>query len=242
MAKPAKSANLDKDKPRILVVDDDKQVVDALGVILEHAGYHVSAAHDGRSALRRLYDERPDLVLLDILMPDMDGYTVLERLREQTDLPVIMLTALAQIPNRVRGLDKGASDYITKPFANAELLARIRARLRDYTRQHPRKSLRVVDENLSVDFAARRLMVKGRQVNLTPTEWRLLHQLVDAQGRVVSFAELLRAGWENHDYRDHRSIKVQIAHLRRKIGDTPRASRYIHTMREAGYKFEPRGK
>jgi two-component system response regulator VanR len=129
---------------------------------------------------------------------------------------------------------------LTKPFANAELLARIRTRLREYTRQHPRKSLRVIDENLSVDLAARRLIVNDRRVSLTPTEWRLLHSLVEAQGRVVTFEELLHAGWENHEYRDTRSIKVQIAHLRQKIGDSPHASRYIHTVREVGYTFEPR--
>lgn len=229
-----------KDKSRILIVDDDVQVLAALGVILEHAGYTVSAAQQAREGLRKAYVDHPDLVLLDVNMPDMDGYTVLDHLKMQTDIPIIMLTAKSLVADRVRGLDRGAVDYILKPFSNEELLARIRRSLREYRESRDVKNYRVVDADLSIDVTSQRLLVKGHEANLTPTEWRLLRALLEASGHIVSFHELLLAGWGDEKYRDERSIKVRISSIRKKIGDNASPSRYIHSVRKIGYRFEPR--
>jgi DNA-binding response OmpR family regulator len=220
-------------------VDDDKAVVDALSVVLEHAGYDLSVGYDARAGLRRAYEDHPDLILLDVNLPDQDGFVVLERLRDQTDAPIIMLTARTMSSDRVRGLDGGAVDYIVKPFDNAELLARLRARLRDARKRAARKNIHIVDERLAVDFGSHRLMVEDRSVKLTPIEWRILRRLMEGEGQVVSIDELLRAGWEDHEFRDERDLKVRISSIRKKIGDKPHLSKYIHTEREIGYRFDP---
>jgi DNA-binding response OmpR family regulator len=228
-----------KSSLRILIVEDDKAVADALGLVLGHAGYNLSVAHSALEALRRAYEDHPDLILLDVNLPDQDGFAVLRRLREQTDAPIIMLTARTMTADRVRGLDGGAADYIVKPFDNAELLARIRARLRDRRKPASPKGIHLVDERLSVDLSSHLLLVEGRAVELTPIEWRILRRLLEGEGRIVSFDELLRAGWKDYEYRDARDLKVRISAIRKKIGDSPHPSRYIHTERELGYRFDP---
>ncbi len=222
------------------MVDDDRAVVAALGVVLEHAGYTLSTANDGRDGLRRAYDDHPDLILLDVGLPELDGFSVLSRLRDLTDVPVIMLTARTHAADTVRGLDGGAVDYITKPFDNEVLLARIRTQMRQYRRRGARKHQHVVDEHLTVDFGANRLIVDGREVQLTPIEWRLLRRLIESEGQVVTIPELLRAGWGESSPADVHSIKVRIASIRKKIGDSAHPSHYIHTEREMGYCFQPR--
>lgn len=228
-----------KSRLRILIVDDDQSVLDALAVVLGHAGYNLSVGHDARSGLRRAYEDHPDLILLDVNLPDQDGFAVLERLRDQTDAPILMLTGRTPTADRVRGLDGGAVDYILKPFDNAELLARIRARLRDTRKLAARKNIHLVDDRLAVDFGSHRLMVEDQAVELTPIEWRILRRLMEGEGQVVSIDELLRAGWEDYEFRDERDVKVRISSIRRKIGDRPHPSRYIHTEREIGYRFDP---
>lgn len=221
-------------------MDDDKAVVEALSVVLGHAGYNLSTASDAREGLKRTYQDHPDLILLDVNLPGQDGFAVLELLRDQTDVPIIMLTARTMTEDRVRGLDGGAVDYVVKPFDNAELLARIRARLRASRDRTERARVHVVDEGFSVDFGSRRLSVEGHQVELTPIEWRLLRCLMEGSGQVVPFDELLRAGWLDNEYRNERDIKVRISSIRKKIGDSARPSKYIHTEREVGYRFGPR--
>ncbi len=228
-----------KSKSRILVVDDDKSVAAALGVVLEHAGYSFQAVSEAREGLRRAYEEHPDLVLLDVGLPDQDGFTALDRFRDVTDVPIIMLTARTQPADIVRGLDGGAVDYITKPFDNDELLARIRSQLRQHRRSAARKPLHVVDEHLTLDFGANRLIVDGREVELTPIEWRVLRRLMESEGQVVSVHDLLRAGWGDDNMSDGRGLKVRIAAIRKKIGDDAREPHYVHTEREMGYRFEP---
>lgn len=218
---------------------DDKAVIGALGLLLEHAGYKTASAYNAQQGLRQAYNEHPDLILLDVNLPDRDGFTVLQRLREQTDSPIVMLTARTAAADKVRGLDEGADDYIIKPFDTQELLARVRKHLH---RAHPRplnKDNYVVDEQLSIDFGAHHLIVDGAAVNLTPLEWRVLRRLVEGAGQIVSPYELLMAGWGRDKQEDTHSIKVHISSLRRKLGDRSRPNRYIHTEREMGYRFEP---
>ncbi len=229
-----------KNRSKILVVDDNPSVVAALGVLLEHSGYSVLSAGDARDGLRSAYEEHPDLIVLDIGLPDRDGFTVLQRLREQTDVPILMLTARTMVKDRVRGLDEGADDYITKPFEMEELLARIRLHLRENHRRTPKKDRLVVDSHLTIDFNERRLTVDGAEVGLTPTEWRVLRRLVEADGEVVSFKELMQAGWNSDHYPDTRSIRVRISALRHKLGDLESPGKYIRTEREMGYRFEMR--
>lgn len=221
-------------------MEDDKAVLDSLGVVLGHAGFNLSLGHTGKEGLRLAYQDHPDLILLDVNLPEQDGFTVLARLRDQTDVPIIMLTARTRTEDRVRGLDGGAEDYIVKPFENAELLARIRARLRSKRLAAHRKNVQVLDDHISVDFQSHRLLIDGRAVELTPTEWRILQRLVEAEGDIVPFDELLRAGWEDYVYRSERDIKVRISSIRKKIGDKARPSKYIHTEREIGYALDPR--
>lgn len=229
-----------KNKIRLLVVDDDASITDALSVVLEHAGYAVLVARDGREALRRAFADQPALILLDVGLPGYDGFTVLDRLHEQApDLPIIILTAYTQISDRVKGLDKGAVDYLTKPFNSEELLAHIRRRLREQRQRDARRDLHPVDSNLAIDFAAHRLMIGRRVVNLPPIEWRILRSLVENEGRTVTYERLAQAGWEKPEYGDQQAIKVRILHLRRKLGDRTRPWRYIHTDRLGGYRFDP---
>ncbi len=232
-----------KSKPRILVVDDEKHITDALGVLLEHAGYNVSTAHDGRTALRRVQAEQPDLIILDVRIPELDGYEVLQRLSQEYDIPVIMLTALTQPAAHVKGMDLGAEDFFTKPFDNDQLLAHIRARMRPRGRQvrevAKRRKPYAVDQNLTIDFAKHRVLVRGAPVDLTPTEWRIFERLVRAKGAVVPFQTLLRAGWDD-THRDKRALKVQLSHIRKKLSDPVRRPHYVHTHRELGYSFQPR--
>jgi DNA-binding response OmpR family regulator len=214
-------------------------VVTALSVVLEHAGYTLSTALEGRAGLHRAYEDHPDLVLLDVALPDLDGFTVLDRLHDLTDVPVIMLTARTQPADTVRGLDGGAADYINKPFDNEVLLAHIRAQMRQYRRRAARKNEYVVDEHLTVDFSAHRLIVDGVPTELTPTEWRILRRLMESEGQTVSTVELLQAAWGVDSSADQRQIKVRISSIRRKIGDGAYDSKYIHTDREIGYRFDP---
>jgi two-component system KDP operon response regulator KdpE len=225
-------------RPRILVVDDERRVTEPLRIVLEHAGYQTRIANSGHAALERTREEQPDLVILDVGLPDLDGFAVLERLREKSDVPVIMLTARTQSPNRIKSLDLGADDFIPKPFINDELLAHIRARLRKGSPPGALSKKWVVDRHLTIDFAAHRVIVDGEAVALTPTQWKIFQRLVDARGDVVPVAELLRAGWKD-PVRDKEALKVQISQIRKKLQDPPGQSRYIHTHRNLGYSFAP---
>ncbi len=209
-------------------------------MLLEHEGYSISTAHSAREALRRAYEDHPEMILLDVNLPDQDGFAVLERLREQTDVPILMLTARAALPDRIRGWNLGAVDYILKPFDNRELLARVASHLRDERRRGPNRDYVVAGPHLTIDLAGHVIKVDGVERQLTPIEWRLLRALVEAGGSVVSMEELLKAGWGDAKFRDERSIKVRISSIRRKIGDRARPSRYIHTEREEGYRFDPK--
>jgi len=227
-------------KDTILIADDDASLRQVLSTLLESEGFKTLLASDGTECLRAAYEYHPNLVLLDIMMPNRDGREVCQRLREISNVPIIMLTALDGEKEKVDRLQEGADDYITKPYRNTELVARIRAllrRSRQGTMFAPRE---YNDDYLHIDFEAHQLHVQDQLVGISPKEWRLLERLVAADGRVVSRQELLHYAWGKEYEREFNYLKVFVAHLRRKIGDSARHPRYIHTERDTGYRFERR--
>jgi DNA-binding response OmpR family regulator len=226
-------------KPKILVVDDDVRMVQVLRVLLEESGYTVISAFNGKEGLRAAYAEHPDLVLLDIRMPEMDGFQALDALRMVTDIPIVLLTGDTQDTYRVRGLDKGAADYLVKSTSPEVILAHIRSRLRGATTWKIPK-VRQFGQGLTVDFSKRMLTLQERPVHLTPIEWKLFQCLVEHEGRVVQYDDLLNACWDIPEFRDVRAVKVKIAALRNKLHDRAFQSHWIHTIREEGYMFEAR--
>jgi DNA-binding response OmpR family regulator len=221
---------------RVLVVDDQEDVRDLLVELLGRAGYEVETAPNGREGLRALYATTPDLVLLDVAMPELDGWKTLERIRELTDVPVVMVTARASELEKVRALKAGADDYVTKPFGRQELLARLEAILR---RSAARPGAREVysDGLLTVDFAQRAVSVRGQAVSLTPTEFRLLTAFVEHPNQVLSREQLLELAWDDARGVSPGQVKLYVGYLRRKLGvgeDGP-----IETSRGFGYRYRP---
>ncbi|MBM3128829.1 MAG: response regulator transcription factor [Chloroflexi bacterium] len=227
-----------KEKDTILIVDDDPSLRQVLTLLLEEEGFRVLQAADGNEGLRAAYDRRPDLILLDIMMPHKDGREVCRRLREASDVPIIVLTCLPGQQEKVERLVDGADDYITKPFHNSELLARMRTILRR-TRSHSDAKARAYDDgHLKIDFDARQVSVKKARVVLSPKEWTLLEYFLRHRNRVVTRHALLRHAWGDGFEKESNNLKVYIAHLRQKLGDSARRPRYIHTERTMGYRFE----
>ncbi len=221
---------------RILVVDDEKRIVHLIRLNLEHDGFDVLAAYDGREALKRVREDLPDLVLLDVMLPDMDGFEVLKLIREVSDVPVIMVTAKGEEEDIVRGLELGADDYITKPFSPRELVSRIRAVLRRYQSQTMDDVVQI-DDRLKIDFSRRQVWVDGKPIKLRPTEYRLLYHLVKNAGWVLTYEQLLRKVW-GHEYRDeHHYVRLYINYLRQKLEKDPSNPKYILTEHGVGYRF-----
>lgn len=224
-------------KECVLVVDDEPRLVSLVRHVLEAVGYRVVAAMDGRSALEKVAIEQPDLVLLDILLPgEIDGYEVCRRLREFSNVPIIMLTAKAKEEDKITGFDVGADDYLIKPFNSKELVVRVRAVLR--RSKSPGQIVTVSDfvcGGLSMNFAQRRVFVRGREVTLTPTEYGLLHQLATNANRVMLHSDLLSQVWGS-EYRDEIDyLRAYIRYLRQKIEENPSEPKYIVTMPGVGY-------
>ncbi len=239
------ASNLSVEQPKIelrdrlvLVVDDEPRIVNFVRMNLELEGCRVIAAHNGREALERVRDNLPDIVLLDIMMPGMDGFEVLRRLRQFSTVPVIVLTAKDEAEDRVRGLELGADDYIGKPFEHRELVSRIRAVLRRHATPPPVPQTELkIDERLTIDFAKREVLVEGKPVNLRPTEYRLLYHLVQNAGWVMPHDVLLAKVW-GPEYRDESHyLRLYITYLRQKIEEDPANPRYILTERGVGYRF-----
>jgi len=226
------------DATKLLIIDDDVTLVNALKLYLSKAGYVVITATNGLEGLQMLYNERPDLVVLDIMMPKLDGWEVCKRIRELSEVPIIMLTARDQETDRVMGLKMGADDYISKPFSLKELEARLEAVLRR-TRLPPPTRGRILysDEVLSIDSERWEVRRRGDLVDLTPTELRLLLVLAENAGRVLTHQQLLEQVWgpEYVDETDY--TKLFIWRLRQKIEDDPTNPRYILTERGLGYRF-----
>ena len=225
------------DRRRILVVDDEERMVRFIRMNLEHDGFLVTEAFNGKQAIDKLRDT-PDLVLLDVMMPDIDGFEVLETIREVSSVPVIMLTAKGEENDRVRGLELGADDYITKPFSPRELVGRVKAVLRRTEgASGSMHELIQVDDRLKIDFDRREIWLEGKLVKLRPTEYRLLYHLVQNAGWVVSHDQLLQKVW-GYEYRDEpHYVRLYINYLRQKLEKDPADPKYILTERGVGYRF-----
>jgi two-component system KDP operon response regulator KdpE len=225
---------------RILVVDDEPDVIESvqLGLTLQWREVEVLSAHDGETALEVVEKQSPDVVLLDIGLPGRDGFEILKELRAFSDVPVVMLTARDDAMDKVKGLELGADDYVTKPFNHLELMARVRAVLRRHDMPAPASrtpSFRSGD--LEVDFARQEVRLRGERVELTPTEYKLLYHLVRNAGHVLQHGTLLAKVW-GRDYMDETDyVRVYIRRLRDKLGDDPDNPRYIQTERRLGYRF-----
>lgn len=222
----------------ILVVDDEPRMIRFIRLNLEHDGYEVHEATSGQEALEQLRDRLPDIILLDVMMPELDGFETLEMIREISQVPVIMLTAKGDVEDRVKGLELGADDYMAKPFSPAELSSRVRAVLRRTEMPgEPVHEPIVVDDRLELDFDRREIWVEGEKVSLRPTEYRLLYHLVKNAGWVVPHEQLLAKVW-GYEYRDETHyLRLYINYLRKKLEEDPSDPKYILTERGVGYRF-----
>ena len=221
----------------VLVVDDDVDVRELVAELLARAGYSVSQAPNGREALKLLFDERPDLVLLDISMPELDGWATLERIRELSDVPVLMLSALGAELEKVRALRAGADDYVTKPFGRQELLARVESLLRRAPSPEVRDAYR--DSLLEVDFSQRRVRAGSEQIELTPLEFRLLTAFVDNPGQLLAHDQLLELAWGGERGTSRDQVKLYVGYLRRKLAAAGVPPEAIETVRGFGYRYSP---
>jgi len=220
---------------KVLVVDDEASILQLVRGYLEREGYEVFTAMDGVTGLRLARKENPDVVILDIMLPEMDGLEVLSRLRRESNVYVIMLTAKAEETDKIVGLSVGADDYLTKPFSPRELVARVKAALRRLRSAAGQTEDEVLDfEGMRIDLASRQVWVGERLVDLTATEFELLRALAENRGRVLTREQLLERVWDHEYYGELRVVDVHIGHIRRKLGD----NRYIVTVRGVGYRFE----
>jgi two-component system KDP operon response regulator KdpE len=227
-------------RTKVLIIDDDRSLVDLVTSALAQDQYEVLSAYDGQEGLRQMYQNHPSLILLDINMPTMDGWIVCERVREVSNIPIIMLTARGEPEEIVKGLDLGADDYILKPFEMHVLKARIRANLRRATSEPVaiRQAILYSDGYLTINLEERRVLVQGEAVRLTPTEFNLLAQLVDNAPRILSYRDLLEQVWGFEYIDDIDYLRVYVWHLRRKIEPNPKEPTYIVNELGVGYRFE----
>lgn len=217
----------------ILVIEDDPDIRGLVVALVERAGMRASEAADGRAGVRAFFEERPDLVVLDIGLPELDGWQVLARIRDLSEVPVLMLTAEGEQMQKVRGLEDGADDYVTKPFGREELVARINALLRRSGRDGGGEEV-FEDGTVTLDGAGRRVEVDGRELALTPTEFRLLAFLMRNRNQVVSQLQLLEEVWGNADADPHQ-VRLYVSYLRRKLNEA--GVDPIETVRGFGYRY-----
>ncbi len=222
----------------ILIVDDEKRMVRFIRLNLEHDGFQVIQAFNGKDAIEQVRSSLPSLVLLDVMLPDIDGFQVLQKIREFSSVPVIMLTAKGEEDDRVRGLEWGADDYVTKPFSPRELVSRVRAVLRRIESSEGSAPSEIkVDERLKLDFTRREVWVDGEMIQLRPTEYRLLYHLVQNAGWVLTHEQILIKVW-GYEYRDEpHYVRLYVNYLRKKIEQDPAKPKYILTERGVGYRF-----
>lgn len=222
---------------RVLVVDDDPGIVKVVRAYLEQAGFEVSVAYDGKKAMQIARNDRPDLVILDLMLPEMDGWDVCRALRKESDVPIIMLTARVEESDKLIGLELGADDYVTKPFSPRELVARVRSVLRRVGGM-PSRPERLSRGEITIDLSRHSVEVRGEAVDLTPTEFDLLATLMEDPGRAFSRSQLLQSvqGYAYEGY--ERTIDVHVKNLRHKIEVDPRSPQHVKTVYGIGYKFE----
>jgi len=227
-----------QDDVTVLVIEDDPDIQELLRALLRRAGYTVVDAPTGREGLRAFHQGRPELVILDVGLPDLAGWEVLERIRDMSDVPVLVLTARASDRDKVRGLHGGADDYLTKPFSRDELLARLVAIRRRRTSDHG-TTTNYVDGRLRIDYSQRMVTLDDRGVQLTPTEFRLLCALVRHSGQVLSQDELVQLAWDGRSGLGPDRVKYAVLRLRRKLDwDNPDESP-LETVRGFGYRYQP---
>jgi two-component system KDP operon response regulator KdpE len=223
---------------RVLLVDDEPNLVDAVRLYLEMEGYVILTAMSGQEALDKLRDLLPDVVVLDVMMPGMDGFETLREIRKVSNVPVIMLTARGEEDDKVRGLRLGADDYVAKPFSQRELCSRVQAVLR--RAESPPLVARTtvtVDEDLTIDFSRAEVFLKGQRVQLTPTEYRLLYHLASSPGRVLPYETILAKVWGMEYREEEHYVRLYVNYLRQKIEPDPGHPKYILTERGLGYRF-----
>jgi DNA-binding response OmpR family regulator len=222
---------------RVLVVDDDADIRLLLDELLRGAGYAVETAQDGRAALRAFHASPCDLVILDLSMPELDGFETLDRIRDLSDMPVILLTARSGEIDKVRGFRAGADDYVVKPFGRQELLVRIEALLR--RAPEPTHLEGYEDDALSIDYAQRLVLCRGLPVHLTPLEFRLLAAFTRHAGQVLSAEQLIEHCWGHEAGVSRDQVKLYVSHLRKKLGQRSNGFRPIETVRGFGYRYVP---
>ncbi|MCW8131085.1 MAG: response regulator [Planctomycetota bacterium] len=229
------------EKERILVVEDDAKLRRFLDISLTQQGFRVEGAANGAEGIRLAASNLPDLIILDLGLPDMDGVEVIRTLREWSSMPILILSARDQERDKVAALDAGADDYLTKPFGNAELLARIRVAMRHAARRQTQEQEPVFREGeLEVDLHARIVRLAGQEIHLTPIEYRLLTALIGHAGKVVTHGQLLRMVWGPNSEEEHQYLRVYMNQLRRKLEPEPAKPKYLLTEPGVGYRFKIR--
>ncbi len=225
----------------MLVIEDEADIRQLLRTLLEREGYKVAEALEGRDGVRQFHQSHPDIVILDVGLPDLDGWQVLERIRDMSDVPVLMLTALGTERDKVRGLNSGADDYLTKPFSRVELLARLQAvGRRQVSRNEPVTTFD--DGTLHIDYAHQEVAVDGATIILTPTEYRLLATLTRHQGQVLSSDQLIELAWDDPSGLAPTRVKYAVLRLRRKLGWGEGDEGPIETVRGFGYRYRSRNR
>lgn len=226
----------------ILVVDDDKEIVNAINIYLSKEGYNILKAYNGEEALQIVKNNEIHLIILDIMMPKMNGIEVTNNIRKNKSIPIIMLSAKSEDYDKVLGLDKGADDYITKPFNPIELIARVNSQIRRYTKLG---SINLENEEnvyktgeLQIDDSTKKIIVDGRELKLTPTEYNILLFLTKNKGKVFSIEEIYENVWEEESYGAENIIAVHIRHIREKIEINPKEPKYLKVIWGIGYKIE----
>jgi DNA-binding response OmpR family regulator len=223
---------------RVLLIEDDADIAFGVRTVLDRNGFTVTTAGDGREGLRAFHGQRPDIVILDVGLPEMDGWTVLDRIRELSEVPVLMLTAHGHEAEKVRGLRGGADDYVTKPFGSAEFVARVRALLRRASGGEQQQEAEVYDDGrVRVNFGAHEVLVDGAVVELTATEYRLLVTLVRHRGQVLSAVRLLDLVWNDPVGIGPERVKYTVMRLRRKLGADSGTASPIEAVRGFGYRY-----
>lgn len=228
-------------KETVLIVDDEKEISDLIGIYLKNEGYTVLKASDGLEALEVLKKNEVHLIILDIMMPKMDGIQACMRIREEKNMPIIMLSAKSQDMDKIMGLSTGADDYVTKPFNPLELIARVKSQLRRYTRlniPNEKKKDEIDIGNLSINVATHEVIVDGKEVKLTPREFDILELLARNKGIVFSIEKIFESVWKEDYYESDNTVMVHIRKIREKIEVNPRKPQYIKTVWGVGYKFE----
>ena len=224
----------------ILVVDDDKEIVKAIEIYLGKENYKIFKAYDGEQALKQIKENEIHLIIMDIMMPNKDGIETLEEIRKDKSIPVILLSAKSEDIDKINGLNVGADDYVTKPFNPVELIARVNALIRRYTRLGAIEEKQGVIKNgeLSIDDELKKVTVDGQEIKLTPTEYNILKFLTENKGKVFSIEEIYKNVWDGEYYAAENIIAVHIRHIREKIEINPKEPKYLKVIWGVGYKME----